>query len=199
MQAPWFRIAPLALVAVLAACRAAHPACPADLTRADDGLRLSAGVPSGDVTVATSGERARAIAAPLAAPPAPPPGPAAGMAGEPAGAPIEAPAYDERAALDAYVAATDFARFDLAVIRAGGARQSLAGVTPAGSVRRTTVTFSARCPPCGGGDPGSYMDAAASYDAGHRPWTLVIRVAKGRPVHVAACGGNCRPCRHDIP
>lgn len=189
---PWARVAPL--VTLLAACHAARPTCPANLTRADDGLTLSAGVPGRDVTVATSAERARAIAGPLAAPPALEP------TATPAGsAPIEAPPYDEQAALDAFIAGTDFTRFDLAVIRAGGARQSLAGVTPPDQATRTTVTFSAGCPPCGGGDPGSYMDAAAAYDAGQRPWTLVLRVAKARPIHIATCGPACPPCRHDIP
>jgi len=189
---PWARVAPL--VTLFAACHAAHPTCPANLTRTDDGLRLGAGVPDRDVTVATSAERAHAIAATLAAPPVPEPA----LAGGPA-APIDAPPYDERAALDAYIAATDFTRFDLAVIRAGGARQSLAGLTPPGRATRTTVTFGASCAPCAGGDPGSYMDAAAAYNAGQRPWTLVIRVARSRPVHVATCGPACPPCSHDIP
>ena len=43
---PWARVAPL--VTLFAACHAAHPTCPANLTRTDDGLRLSAGVPDRD-------------------------------------------------------------------------------------------------------------------------------------------------------
>lgn len=104
---------------------------------------------------------------------------------------MSSPAYD------AFVAATDFAADELAIVRTTDGRQYVTGMSRDGD--RVTLHLGTSCPPCAGGDPGSFERARAEYDAATAPATIVQRVPHGARVSITTCGGPTCTCRHDIP
>jgi len=126
-----------------------------------------------------------------------------GVAGAPATSLKSARSGDELKSVsgpgvEAFVAATDFATTDVALVRAGGGdRARLAGETTSGD--RVTLYFTGQCSPCGGGNPGSYQDAKNAQDAAEAPRTELVRVPKGARVEVRVCGAECGACTTNVP
>lgn len=148
-------------------------------------MRLTGGSPRADVGRATN--RAELIAATqgLARP------------AEPSVRSFVPPAV-EAAALAALADATDFARFDVAIVRAGGARARLSAAIARGDT--VAVYFAGACAPCGGGDPGSYEQARRAYERETAAGAELLQIPKGARVVVERCGAtSCGACRHDLP
>lgn len=118
-----------------------------------------------------------------------------GRAAEPAD-----PAADEANAhkrLDEFVAATNFATTDIALIRAGNARASLRGQTTKDAT--TTVYYTGVCSTCAGGNPGSYYDAAEAEQEARADRTELVRVPKNAHVVIKECATECGTCPTNVP
>jgi hypothetical protein len=99
--------------------------------------------------------------------------------------------------LDGFVAATNFATTDVALIRAGGERARLAGQTVDGA--RVTLYFTGMCSPCPGGNGASYQEAQLGYNAAYTERTEVVRIPKGAHVDVRVCAKTCERCPTNVP
>ena len=97
-----------------------------------------------------------------------------------------------------FVEGTNFTTTDLALVRAGGARSVLRGVTT-NKNGPTTLYYAGTCSPCGGGNPGSYEDARASEEAARAERTELVRVPKGSHVVVKECSTECGTCPTNVP
>lgn len=110
------------------------------------------------------------------------------------------PAVDEANAhkrLDEFVAATNFAATDIALVRAGEARAWLRGLATNGPT--TTLYYTTLCSPCGGGNAGSYYDAADAEQSSRAARTELVRVPKSSHVVVKECSAECGTCPTNVP
>jgi len=97
----------------------------------------------------------------------------------------------------AFAAATDFRVSDVALVRAGEARQRLAGSKTRGD--HVTLYYVAGCSPCGGGNPGSFAEAEAADAARRAPRTDLVRIPKGARVEIKVCDTDCGTCPTNVP
>lgn len=161
--------------------------CPGALLAAPS-IALTGGAPGDDVQVVTSAEALQSAAGGLVA--------RETSARSRDGYAIPTP--NERGLLESFLRETDFATQDVAVVRAGGERNRVAGIETGAA--GTRIFLSPTCSPCGGGNPGSYYAAQASREAEIQPWTALVRVKKGASVTAETCStAPCGQCPSDVP
>jgi hypothetical protein len=187
------RLATAMLVVLLSAVAGCHVGararCPTP-TMQVEAIRLTGRAVS-DLARTASAPQLLARAEPLAAPPY--------QALDPNDGNGPMQQVDEVAAVRAFAAATDFARSDVMLVPVGGDRQRLVGLFAEGD-GEFVLRFTADCPPCAGGDPGSYYAAAGAVGASRRPGTMAVTVPKGAPITVKLCGmRSCGGCPRNVP
>ncbi|HEY2369878.1 MAG TPA: hypothetical protein VGH87_25940 [Polyangiaceae bacterium] len=102
-----------------------------------------------------------------------------------------------RKLLDEFIAATNFATTEIALVHAGGERALLRGLATSGPT--TTIYFTGVCSACAGGNPGSYYDAAEAEKEARADRTELVRVPRGLHVVLHVCSIECGSCARNVP